>query len=86
MALIWCGLLKTTMKKKNKNSTIRPPDQHLDTPSEANREKHINFKRLEEESGELISFKNKDEVKQRRKEWQQGIEEGEKERRNARSK
>jgi hypothetical protein len=70
------------MKKKDRNSPAQPPDQHLDTPSEANREKHINFRNVEEESGELISFKNKDEVKERRKEWQQEIEEGKKERRN----
>ena len=65
---------------KNKQQNAQVPDPHLDAPSEANRDKHINFKKLEEDSGALISFKNKDEVKERRQQWQQGIEEGKVER------
>jgi hypothetical protein len=69
------------MKKKQEKMQEPKPDPHLDIPSEANRDKHINFRKLEEEDEQLISFKNKDEVDQRRKQWQKGIEEGEEERR-----
>ncbi|HEU4632991.1 MAG TPA: hypothetical protein VFS22_03340 [Flavisolibacter sp.] len=55
------------------------PDPHLDVPSEANRDKHINFRKLEEDSGQFVSFRDKDEIKERRKQWQQGIEEGKEE-------
>ena len=58
-------------------------DKHLDVPSEANREKHINFLDAEEKAG---SGKNSDgqrsggtrEDEERRKQWQQGLEEGRK--------
>jgi hypothetical protein len=67
------------MKDKQKRPQEQEPDPHLDTPSEANREKHINFRDIEEESEDVVNFQNKDEVKKRREQWQQGIEEGKKE-------
>jgi hypothetical protein len=38
---------KTTDKKKDKQADKKIPDRHLDIPSEANRDKHINFTALE---------------------------------------
>ena len=64
------------MKEKQKKSQNREPDPHLDVPSEANRDKHINFREVEDGSDELIRFDNKDEAGKRRSQWQQGIEEG----------
>lgn len=68
------------MNSKQSKSQEQEPDPHLDVPSEANRDKHINFRKLEEDGGELLSFKDKDEVKERREQWEQGVEEGRKER------
>ena len=61
-------------------------DKHLDIPSEANREKHINFLEAEERpSNEHSSDKDRsarsDDDNKRREEWQKGLEEGEKLRR-----
>jgi len=61
-------------------------DKHLDVPSEANREKHINFLEAEERtSGEQSSDKDRsgrsDDDNKQREEWQKGLEEGEKLRR-----
>lgn len=53
-------------------------DTRLDTPSEANREKHINFREVEEESSDAVVFNNND-SKERKEEWQKGLEEGRKE-------
>jgi hypothetical protein len=58
-------------------------DLHLDIPAEANREKHINFMDAEEKtSAENISdddrFGSTKEDEERRKQWQQGLEEGRK--------
>ena len=66
------------MKKEKKKSETTLPDPHLDAPAEANREKHINFREVNEEDADLISFKNKDEVIKRREAWQKGLEEGRK--------
>jgi hypothetical protein len=60
-------------------------DIHLGIPAEANREKHLNFREAEEKtSAENISdndrFGSDKEAEERRKQWQQGLEEG---RRNA---
>jgi hypothetical protein len=55
-------------------------DQHLDSPSEANREKHINFREVEEESsGNFMIDKNSTD---RQKQWEQGIKEGGQENQN----
>ncbi len=58
-------------------------DPRLDIPAEANREKHINFMDAEERtSTENISDDNRfgstKEDEERRKQWQQGLEEGRK--------
>ena len=58
-------------------------DKRLDIPSEAAREKHINFLEAEEKtSGNKTSdsdrFGSSDDDKKRREEWQKGLEEGEK--------
>lgn len=39
--------MKTKKPKQQKNSV--PADRHLDIPSEANRDKHINFTALEQD-------------------------------------
>jgi hypothetical protein len=62
------------MKEKNQSRT----DRHLNAPSESNREKHINFLQVEEESsGNFMIDKN---ATERQKQWDKGIEEGEQER------
>jgi hypothetical protein len=58
-------------------------DKRLDIPSEANREKHINFMDAEERTAsENVSddkrFGNTKEDEERRKQWQQGLDEGRK--------
>jgi hypothetical protein len=64
------------MKEKNKGQT----DRHLDAPSEANSDKHINFREVEEESsGNFAVDKNSTE---RQKRWKRDIKEGEQERQN----
>jgi hypothetical protein len=60
-------------------------DPRLDVPAEANREKHINFMDAEEKTAdENVAdgdrFGSTKEDAERRKQWQQGLEEG---RRNA---
>ena len=50
-------------------------DRHLDIPSEANRDKHINFRELDE-SGRTADVEVDKETKERRRRWQQGIAEG----------
>lgn len=57
--------------KENEQGRIDP---HLDTPSEANREKHINFPEAEE-GGPKQSAGSTD-GSDRQKEWKQGIKEG----------
>jgi hypothetical protein len=55
-------------------------NHHLDASSEANREKHINFREAEEEnSGSFLVDKN---LTERQKQWKPGIKEGEQERQN----
>jgi len=63
--------------QQNKKQT----DPHLNTPSEANREKHINFREVEEDSsGNFMIDKTSTD---RQKQWKQEIEEGEKDRQNS---
>ena len=56
-------------------------DQHLNIPSESNREKHINFLEAEERTGSSTGddnrFGHSDDDQKRREEWQRGLEEGE---------
>lgn len=62
-------------------SKEKQTDRHLDTPSEANRDKHINFPEVEEDSaGNFTIDKSSDD---RKKQWKEGIKEGESERQNA---
>ena len=52
-------------------------DPRLDTPSEANTEKHINFLEAgESQSGTRNDKEEKERDRQRKDEWQKGIEEG----------
>lgn len=61
------------MKKQDKKTQ----DLHLDIPSEANRERHINFPELEEESARNIVFRKKDkQTKDRQKQWKEGLQAG----------
>jgi hypothetical protein len=58
-------------------------DKRLDIPSEANREKHINFMDAEERTAaENISdndrFGSSKEDEERRRQWQEGLDEGRK--------
>ena len=58
-------------------------DKRLDIPSEANREKHINFLEAEERTSndhksDNDRFGHTDDDEQRREDWQKGLEEGEK--------
>jgi hypothetical protein len=58
-------------------------DKRLDIPSEANREKHINFMDAEEKtSTENVSdndrFGGTKEDEERRRQWQEGLDEGRK--------
>lgn len=61
------------MKEKEERQT----DPHLDAPSEANREKHINFREVEEESAG--NFEVDKSTSDRQKQWRQEIKEGEEE-------
>jgi hypothetical protein len=68
--------LKKIMKENDQSRV----DRHLDSPSEANREKHINFREVEEESsGNFMVDKNSTE---RQKQWNEGMKEGAQERQN----
>ena len=58
-------------------------DKRIDIPSETNREKHINFMDAEEKtSSENVSDENRfgssKEDEERRRQWQEGLEEGRK--------
>ena len=61
------------MKEKQPHQT----DPHLDAPAESNREKHINFRDVEEESTE--NFMIDKSTTERQKQWREEIKEGEKE-------
>jgi hypothetical protein len=65
------------MKEKKHSQT----DSHLDAPSEANREKHINFPEVEEESSGNFAIDKT--TSNRQKQWQQEIKKGEEERRHS---
>ena len=58
-------------------------DARLDIPAEANREKHLNFMEAEEKTvsdniSEDDRFGSTKEDEERRRQWQEGIEEGRK--------
>jgi hypothetical protein len=59
-------------------------DPRLDIPAEANREKHLNFMEAEERTAsdgasDSDRFGSTKEDEERRRQWQEGIEEGRKE-------
>lgn len=62
--------------KDNEQRKVGP---HLDTPSQANKEKHINFREVEEESAENFAIDKSS--SERQKQWQQEINKGEEEKR-----
>jgi hypothetical protein len=66
------------MKEKQREQ----PDRHLDTPSEANRDNHINFVKVEEESANRIADVHPT-SSERQKQWREGLEEGKEERENS---
>lgn len=55
------------------------PDPSLDVPAEANREKHINFPDVEEESRGRSEHKSDAADAERRRQWEEGLQEGRKE-------
>jgi hypothetical protein len=56
-------------------------DKRLDTPSELNREKHINFMEVEESTG-YNKTTDRQVTEQRKEEWEKGLEEGQNQKRN----
>jgi hypothetical protein len=77
------GINLVSRLKKAMKENQRQPDQHLDTPAEANRDKHINFPEVEEESSQNFAIdKNST---NRQKQWQKGIEEGKQDRKDSNS-
>ena len=70
MALIMLHINKKYMEHPGK---VPPKDRNLDSPSEANRDKHVNFNEVEEKRD---TEQDKEFLKNRRKEWREGLEEG----------
>lgn len=71
------------MQEKDKSQ----PDPQLDTPAEANTEKHINFLEVEEQSAGRRDEDNQDQfADERKKQWEQGLAEGEEERKKSNGK
>ena len=63
--------------KNNKRQQQEPKDVALDVPAEANTEKHINFLKIEEAQSTLEDNKAENVVTERQKEWNEGLEAGE---------
>jgi hypothetical protein len=59
------------------NEDQQQGDRHLDIPAESNREKHINFTDMESEDSQDQAKPDKSD-QERRKQWQEGLEEGQK--------
>ncbi|MCU7552000.1 hypothetical protein OCK74_22965 [Chitinophagaceae bacterium LB-8] len=67
------------MKHRERDRLPQDKDRHLDTPQEANRDKHINFLDIENPGDQNKDNRKRDkETEERRKEWKQGIAEGKK--------
>jgi len=62
--------------QNDKDQQGRQTDPSLDIPAEANREKHINFLDVEDESTTKNGINNDDFAAERKREWQQGLQEG----------
>jgi hypothetical protein len=60
-------------KRKEEQNRIDP---NLDIPSEANRNKHINFSEVEEESANTAGRNKDDFSEERRRQWEKGLKEG----------
>jgi hypothetical protein len=69
------------MKHGNEDRLPQDKDRHLDIPQESNRDKHINFLDIED-PGNDSRRKDKD-TEERQKQWQEGIEEGKKARKDS---
>jgi len=72
------------MRKKSKDIPGKR-DRHLDIPAEANRDKHINFRELEDNDSENTdnpqeTRMDNEKIQKRKEEWEKGIEEGKKQR------
>jgi hypothetical protein len=62
--------------EKRESNLQEEKDPHLNIPSEANTDKHINFLDAED-NGDKSGKKNKDdEIKECQKQWKEGLEEG----------
>jgi hypothetical protein len=64
-----------------KEDKQQPIDPNLDIPAEASRTKHINFLDVEEESSTKTGINVDTFAAERQKEWKEGLEEGERLRR-----
>jgi hypothetical protein len=76
------AMLKTEIMKDDKQQQHEPKDIALDVPAEANTEKHINFLKEEEDSSTKVGVNADSFAAERQKQWKEGLEEGEKARRN----
>lgn len=70
------AVLKMQVMKDEKQQT-EPKDIALDVPAEAATEKHINFLKEEEDSSAKVGFNADSFATERRKQWQEGLKEGE---------
>ncbi len=67
------------MQEREENNLPQDKDPHLDIPAEANTDKHINFLDIEDNGDQnRVSNEKDEEAEERRKQWQQGLEEGRK--------
>lgn len=64
------------MKDRNEQRKPQDMDRSLDIPSEAGREKHINFLDEEDNNNSRGGQERDSFVEERRKEWQKGLSEG----------
>ena len=79
--MAFAAILKMHFMKDEKQQPDQPKDIALDVPAEANMEKHINFLEVEEESQTKTGFNADNFASERQKQWKEGLEEGEKARR-----
>jgi hypothetical protein len=64
------------MKDRNEQQKPQDVDRNLDIPSEASREKHINFLDEEDDNNSRGRQERDSFVEERRREWQKGLSEG----------
>lgn len=64
------------MKDRNEQQKPQDVDRNLDIPSEAGREKHINFLEEEDNNNNRGGQERDRFVEERRREWQKGLSEG----------